>query len=443
MPALIVAVCCALGLVALGDLRTHTWAALALMVVWGALAGLFHLWDLRRATVRGSPWLDVRCLSPWQVGGAALLVRLVMLASPPGLSDDLYRYLWEGWLTLHGGNPYLTAPHGDFGALDHPIRLLVNHPEVSSIYPPVVMWLFAAMAGIAVKPMMVKATMGLADAAIAAVLADTLAARGRSTAGAWLYAVLPLPVVESAGSGHMESLGVLCLALAVRAWSRGHSGLGWAALGGTVKLLPAVLVPTLFKRRPWLLLPAAGLALVASWPFRAGGLSLLRGLDTYAQHWSFNASGFALLSWILGRLLSPDAIRLVAFGLGALVTALAWVRLRDPARVALWVGGAFVLLSPTVHPWYLLWAWVPALVCGVRSWSLLVVLAPLSYAALASYDPSTSHWTEPAWPAWAEYLPFLAALATEWLWHAIRPGPWAPALSPRTRASASASASPT
>jgi len=443
MPALIVALCGAIGLVALGDLRAHAWAAMVLLLLWGLLAGLFHLWDLRRSTVRAAPWLDVRRLRPVQAGVAALAVRLVLLASPPGLSDDVYRYLWEGWLSLHGGNPYATPPAGEFGALDHPVRLLVNHPEVSSIYPPVAMWLFAALASVAMKPVLFKAVMGLADAGVAAVLADTLRARGRSTAGAWLYAVLPLAAVESAGSGHMEPLGVLGLALALRAWSRGRSGLGWAALGATFKLLPAALVPTLWRRQPWLLLPALALAVGATLPFLDAGPTLLRGLSTYAERWSFNASGFALLSWSLGRWLAPDAVRAIAVGLGVLVSLWAWWRPRDPARVALWVGGAFVLLSPTVHPWYLLWVWVPALVCGVRAWTLLVVLAPLSYAALASYDPSTSTWTEPAWPVWAQYLPLLGALTAEWLGHAIRPGPWAPSHSPRAPASGSSSASPT
>ncbi|NOY24414.1 MAG: hypothetical protein GXP62_00940, partial [Oligoflexia bacterium] len=166
-----------------------------------------------------------------------------------------------------------------------------------------------------------------------------------------------------------------------------------------------------------------GLAVGSAWPFRAAGPDLLRGLSTYTEHWSFNASGFAILSWLLP--LDSSAVRAVAIGIGVLVSLAAWWRLRDPARVALWIGGAFVLLSPTVHPWYLLWVWVPALVCGVRSWTVLVVLAPLSYAALASYDPLTSTWEEPAWPVWAQYLPLAAAALTESLWHLIRPGPWA------------------
>ena len=83
-----------------------------------------------------------------------------------------------------------------------------------------------------------------------------------------------------------------------------------------------------------------------------------------------------------------------------------------------------MLLSPTVHPWYVLWAWVPALLCGVRSWTLLATLVPLSYAALASYDPTTSTWEEPWWPSLLSTLPFLMALIWESVQHATQPGPW-------------------
>lgn len=451
MPALLVALVCAGALAALGDLRAATWQAMALLLAWGLLAVAMHALDLRRLAVGPAVWrrldpdprsppprapwrLDVRRLSPWAVLAGALLVRAVLLASPATLSDDVYRYIWEGWLTLHGGNPYLSPPAGDFGALDHPVRALVNHPEVSTIYPPVVMWLFAGLAAVSPQPMLFKAVMGLADAGTAAILAATLRARGHSTAPAWLYAVLPLGAVESAGSGHMEPLGVLCLVLALWAWSAGRGGLRWAALGALVKLLPGALLPVLWRgprgwrARPWLLLAVLALGLVTALPFAQAGPSLVTGFSAYAQRWSFNASGFALLSWLLP--IEPGGVRLFAVGCGALVSLLAWWHLRDPARVALWIGGAFVLLSPTVHPWYLLWVWVPALVCGVRSWTVLALLAPLSYAALASYDPNTSTWEEPAWPVWAQYLPLAAALTAESLWHLIRPGPWQAQLLP-------------
>ncbi len=440
MPALVYATGCALGLLALGDLRTHAWQAMGVLLLWGFIGAALHRLDLARAR-RGQGRFDVRALSALSVFLAALAVRAPLLAHGPGLSDDLFRYMWEGWFTLHGGNPYAVAPAAVTG-LDHPVRALVNHPEVSTIYPPVVMWGFALLARVGMttdsfRPAVFQGAMALADAGIAAGLAAVLRGRGRSTAGAWLYAVLPLGAVESASSGHMEPLGVLCVVLAVRAWDRRDSGVGWAGLGALVKILPAVLLPRLWRRQPWLLALVLALGVAATWPFRDAGLGLLAGLGTYAEHWSFNASGFALLSAVLEPAgLSPVAIRRLAVVLAGLVCAAALWRFRDPARVALWAGAAFVLLSPTVHPWYLLWVWVPALICGVRSWTLLALLAPLSYAALASYNPVTSTWEEPWWPPVIQYGSLLLASSLEWFWHATRPGPWLPSPAPATTRSA-------
>ncbi len=356
------------------------------------------------------------------VMAAALAVRGVLLASPAGLSDDLFRYLWEGKVSALGGNPYLHAPASEVWAAHaaDPIRVLVNHPEVSTIYPPVALWLFAALASLLYDPLVIKAFMGACDAGVAAMLARIGIGRGLGSSAGWLYALHPLGAVESAGSGHLEPVALLCVVLAVRAWDRGGSGLGWAGLGALFKLLPGVLLAVLWRRSPWLLVPLALLGGVAAWPFLDAGDTLLRGLGTYAEHWSFNASLFSLLELAFG-----EAARPVGVALGALVSLGAVLRFRDPARVMLWVGGAFVLLSPTVHPWYIAWAWVPALILGVRGWTVLATLVPLSYAALASYDPATSAWEEPAWPVWMQYTPFLLALLWEFGRALIRPGPWA------------------
>ncbi len=446
MPALLVALLFSLALVWLGDLRAEPTRAIVLLMAWGLLGLLAHALDLRRHRLDppGTERLDVRRLRPRQVFVAALAVRALLLASPPSLSDDLYRYIWEGWLVLHGGNPYLQAP-AELGLVPElPVRELVNHPGVTSIYPPLALWLFAVLAALSPTALLFKAAMALCDAGVAAALAMALRARGRSTANAWLYAVLPLAAVESAGSGHMEFLALLGMALALAHWSEGRSGLGWAGLGGLVKFLPFVMLPSLRHRQPWLLLLVLALGVASAWPFVAAGPAMLRGLLTYGQHWSFNAGGFALLSGLLAPLgIVAREARLIAVGIGALVVLGSWWKLRDPARVALWVGGAFVLLSPTVHPWYLVWVWVPALLCGVRSWTVLVLLAPLSYAALTTYDPLTRAWQEPAWPAFAQYLPLAAAALAESLWQQMRPGPWSPSPMPsEPSAEPSRSASP-
>ena len=408
----------AAALVMLGDLRAAVPETISVLMLWGVVV------------VAARPTGG----KTWQVLLAALAVRAVMLLSEPSLSDDLYRYLWEGRALLEGGNPYLHPPAALLWP-DDPMRSLVNHPEVSSIYPPAALWLFALLGSIAYTPLAIQAAMGLADALIAWGIADILRGRGRSLAGAWLYALHPLAVVESASSGHLEPAAILCLVLAIRAWDRGGSGVGWAGAGALLKLLPGVVMISLAKKHPRALLGVAAAAVLTTLPFLDAGPALLRGLTTYAEHWSFNAGLFGVLEALFGT-----AARPIGITLGAAVCVGAVLRCADPARVALWAGGAFVLLSPTVHPWYIAWAWVPALICGVRSWTLLATLAPLSYIVLASYDPTTHTWEESAWPAWVQHLPFLMALLWESLQHLTQPGPWAPGAAESTSRSPSRTA---
>ncbi|TPW14160.1 MAG: hypothetical protein FD129_1129, partial [bacterium] len=39
-----------------------------------------------------------------------LLMRIPLLLAPPQLSDDIYRYLWDGRVAVIGVNPYRHAP---------------------------------------------------------------------------------------------------------------------------------------------------------------------------------------------------------------------------------------------------------------------------------------------------------------------------------------------
>ena len=416
MPALLIALCAAATLVGLGDLRVEAGRAVALMLVWGVAVTL-------APRPRGGAWAVVL---------AALAVRAILLASPPTLSDDLYRYLWEGRVLLDGGNPYLHPPAWEGYPADA-IRSAVNHPEVSTIYPPFALWGFAVVARLAYTPLAMKAAMGLLDVAVAGGLAAVLAGRRRDLGPAWLYALHPLGAVESAGSGHLEPLAVACLVAAIALWDR-RSRAGAAAavaLGAAFKLFPVVLLPTVLRPGPgWGRRLAAAAAvglgcLVALAPLVDAGPALLRGLGTYVARWSFSGSLFPVIEAGARAVGAPSWARPAAMALGAAVVAGAAWRRRDPAEVALWAGGAFVLLSPTVHPWYVCWAWIPALTVGVRAWTVLATLAPLSYVVLTTLDPATGAWEEQTWPRLVIYLPFFAALAAECAWRATRPGPWA------------------
>jgi hypothetical protein len=418
MSSIVLALISALALLGMGDLRTHVGAAIVVLVLWGVL-----VWVLPR------PKYGMRGLVI-----AALLLRGILMFMEPTLSDDVYRYLWEGKVAWSGENPYLHAPSNPiFDAWGHdPIRMKVAHPEVSAIYPPMALWVFGLLGSLSYSPGVIQVAMGLADVGVVFLLARLLMRRGRTIGPAWLYALHPLGAVETAGSGHMEALGLLCVLAAVDAWDQRRGGSAWAVLGMWIKLLPGVMIVRLWRGRPWLLVGAMLVGFASLWPFIGAGAHLWTGMDTYARHWSFNGALFPLFEFVFGRFARPAAM---AVGIFVVFRAMR-VHL-DPERIALWAGGAFVLLSPTVHPWYVLWAWVPALLCGIRSWTVLATLIPLSYAALASYDPGASSWEEPWWPPLFSTLPFLAALLWESVHHATQPGPWGPGAIRRPRRSVS------
>lgn len=372
----------ALAATALGDPRAAAAPFVAVTVVWGALVAL----------------LAPNAGSPGRVVVAALVVRAPLLLLEPTLSDDVWRYVWEGRVWLAGFNPFLHAPDSPaLATLRDAAWANVNHRQVPSIYPPAAQALFVALSGGGVL------AWRLASAA-ADITTAWLLARSRPRAG-WLWALLPLPALESAVSGHLEGFGVALLVAAV-VTRRG----AWAWLGAMVKLLPGVLL-ALEPRRRWL-----GWALLTA----VVCLPVVRpdGFETYRANWAFNGSIFPLAA----RALAEDA-RLLLQVAGAAIVAGILLRSRDPARVALWTTGAFVALSPTVHPWYVLWPLAAALLAGSWSWVVLGVTVPGAYVVLGTYAPTTHAWSESVATRWAIYLPFYAALAWETWTRLTRAGP--------------------
>ena len=121
------------GLAASGDLIAHG----TRLVTFYGLAGLgFGL----LATAATSLPLRAALV-------AAILLRLAFLPGTPSLSDDVYRYVWDGRVQLAGVNPYRYAPADP--ALDHVEyagRDGINHPRLRTVYPPLAQTLFLGVA---------------------------------------------------------------------------------------------------------------------------------------------------------------------------------------------------------------------------------------------------------------------------------------------------------
>lgn len=341
------------------------------------------------------------------VGACALLVRAPLVGAPPLLSDDLYRYLWEGMVLNRGLDPFATAPAALPG-IDDALRAQVAHPEISSIYPPLALWWFRGLALFG-TPSAAQAAAALCDVALAVAIAAVAGPRM-----GLLYALHPLPALESAVGGHLEIPAILltvCAVLLARR-SRPVEAFVIAAAGMLVKLFPLLLLPSLAtllprEHRMRTIGAAALLAVLAAFPLVTISPVLLAGWSTYTSTWEFNGFAFRLVEPIFGLAARPF---LVACGLQAILLAMA-IRPRDPVRVWFVAGTAFVLLSPTVHPWYVLWALVPDLLVGRRRWAAAGLPMLASYLVLATFDPATGSWTEPPWLWWVTWPPALLLLA--------------------------------
>jgi hypothetical protein len=154
---------------------------------------------------------------PWSAGfiiTLSAIFRVMFLWRSPELSDDIYRYLFDGLMVLSGRNPY-TAALADVAATDLPVTglvQLVNHAELPTIYPPAAQFFFAAGAffgGIVGMKLLVV----ILDLLTCILIIKLLGALKRPIASAVLYAWHPLPIIEIAASGHVDSVAIFFLFL--------------------------------------------------------------------------------------------------------------------------------------------------------------------------------------------------------------------------------------
>ncbi|HEY6547598.1 MAG TPA: hypothetical protein VI589_06820 [Vicinamibacteria bacterium] len=289
--------------------------------------------------------------------GLALAWRVVLAFAPPLLSNDVNRHVWEGRIQLHGGNPYAwddrpNAPR--WAPLRDEVYAGLNHEGYTAVYPP--LWQLAAAAVVWVRDSVtaMKLFLVACEAAALWAMARLLHLRGQPPARLLLWAWSPLALVEIAGGGHNEALGLLFVALALLALQSGRPLLAAlaSALGFQAKFLPGLLAVAWLRRfRPWHIGLAALAAGALVWPYWEARKTLLLSLRKYAEFWQFNETLFAPLEVLFGH---SGAVRAGAGLAFLLACGLAW-RNVEPVRAALLVTAAALLLGPNLLPWYALW----------------------------------------------------------------------------------------
>jgi hypothetical protein len=339
----------------------------------------------------------------------ALGWRVLLVVAPPLLSNDVNRYVWEGRVQVHGGNPYRWGDRPESPRW-LPLRDAVydglNHKDYTAVYPP--LFVLATRAVVAVHDSLaaMKAFLVACELATLGVLALVLRRRRLPLERLLVLAWSPLALVEIAGSGHNEAFGMLWVALALLALDADRPLLSalFASAGFMSKYLPALVAAGWARRYRWWHVAAAvvlAAALVAPFLDESSKRTMLLSLSKYAQFWRFNETLFAPLAAVLGS--HGAAVRAGALLTLALALGLAW-RKTEPVAAATAVVVASLLLAPNVLPWYALWL-LPLLVLRDEPAALLftgtVSLAYVVYPDWQSGEPWRLGW---GWRA-LEYAP--------------------------------------
>lgn len=406
------------------------------------------------AVALAGSWWTWRAVRAWRpsaraVVGLAVVLRAVVFPLDPSLSDDGYRYVWDGVVQVEDGvSPYRYRPSDPALAHRHadvPYERM-NSPGYYSVYPPVSQGVFALGglvygAGWRASWWVVK---GLAVAA--ELVGVVLLVRTVGPAAAALYAWHPLAVVEVAGQGHTEGLLVGALGVLVWAVARRPALAGAAvAVAGWVKLYPFALAPLVARRGGWWAV-AAGLvvavALAIPYADREAVAHVAESLRLYSGTFDFYSAPYlALKDLLYHRVAEPGRVAagLLTAAWGAWAVGL--VATHDGSRSrTLWSIAALVvgyaLASPTLHPWHGLGVLFALPLLQIRHppyW-----LASISLATYLAYSWAPGH-TVALWAGWGGAAALLVPLALKPLmrrrargkWSRIRP--YVPVLRPGAR----------
>ena len=387
----------------------------------------------------------------WLLAGAAthpgfrygfrlgLGLRLAAVFAFPLLSDDVYRFVWDGALWWAGLHPLHAPPEvlaanvegAAFAKTHDALLTAMNSAGYATVYPPGSQLVFAV--GGLLSGSLFWSVVAMKGVLLLGELGVYRLLRRLAPGAALLYWLSPLAIVEVVGNAHFEGLAIAGVLLSVYAFRQNRvtlsaTGLAAAAL---VKLVPLVFAPALALAWLWRRARARWTrAAFRSFDYGAGvGFGLMtvlftavplsaflisgdgkgfgESLDLYFRSFEFNGSLYALASaageaykgWNWIAIIGPGMSVLALAGILVVAFVRQW-RQRDVAETMLWCGAIYLACATTVHPWYFVYLLGLAPLTPYRWPYLLAGTAFLSYAAYGQTPIAV-----PTWALLLEYSP--------------------------------------
>ncbi|MEX2349557.1 MAG: glycosyltransferase 87 family protein [Flavobacteriaceae bacterium] len=350
-----------------------------------------------------------------------IALRAVFIFSIPNLSQDFYRFFWDGRLLAQGINPYLSTPDS-FASLGmtgiHQAQTLIDgmgtlNASHYSNYPPLSQGIYALAAllpGKSILGSVIVLRLVLIAADIGTVLfGKKLLEKLKLPAHHIFWFFLnPFIIIELTGNLHFEGVMVFFLVgalyfLATKKWLWSGIFLG---LSVATKLLPLLFLPVLLpyfiaqfptkavalKKLVVYYITVLATVLVLFAPFLSEAFlqNFGKTLSLWFVTFEFNASVYYLIRWMGYETVGWNIIGTVGTILPVItllfVLYLSLFRkaasIRQLAVLMLWGMCFYLLLSTTVHPWYLTIPLVLSLFTRYRFmlvWSFMIVLSYTAY----------------------------------------------------------------
>lgn len=352
---------------------------------------------------------------------SGILFRFCLIFSIPALSDDFYRFVWDGRIQQLGINPFDYTPaqfikqHSD--PLLNKIFPYLNSPDYYSVYPKFCQSIFKIASGIGGENLyhttiVLKSAIFLTELGTIFLLKSLLSARKNAKSLQLIYVLNPLVIIELSGNIHFEAFMILFMLMAVYAISQQRYFSSAIALSLAIqsKLIPLIFIPLIFKQIG--LKKTATYVIVCLTITLFLSLTLINNLERlfhfaeslrlYYGKFEFNGSFYLLFrslgQWVLGY--NPIAV-LSKIMIVLALSGMIWVYYRklELLNGIFWLLTIYLAFSAVVHPWYL--TPLVALSAFIRFrfaliWSALI---PLSY-----YSYSRTPYSENLWLTGIEYL---------------------------------------
>ena len=372
--------------------------------------------------------------------GIAFIFRLIFLFATPNLSQDFYRFIWDGRMILEGLNPYLSLPETFIQNINYPIaevrELYAGMGELNgghyTNYPPLNQLCFLIAALFASKSifgsiLVLRVLIILAELGIFYFGKKLLQALQLPKHNIFWYTLNPFIIIELTGNLHFESVMLFFFIwgmylLQKRKWIWAGVLIGCSI---SVKLLPFFFLPLFFKvfihkksnlslAKQWLQLIVFNLIILVTvmvffLPFLSENLILnyANSIGLWFGKFEFNASFYYLFRaigyWFRGYNEIEIITKITPILTILYLNYLTFFKKNNQQKV-LFISMLFGLCfyyftSTTIHPWYLA---TPLLLSIFTKytfpvlWTLVIILSYQAYANLP--------WQENLWFVTLEYI---------------------------------------